>query len=130
MNTLLVSTQRLTAAAALALLAAMATPALADGHDDGYRGRGYDAPHYQNYDRGNYDDRGRGHDYHEDRGRDYGHYGDYDRDHGYRGDDRHAYYVTPYYQPPRVIYAPPPPVAYYPSAPYRNGIEVRLLQLF
>ena len=111
MNTLHKSTQRKSAFAVLVLLASIATPALADRDDDGYRGRGHDAPRYQSYDRG-----GRG---------------DWGREHGYRhhGRDRDAYYVTPYYQQPRVIYAPPP-VVYYPSVPYRSGIEVRLLQMF
>lgn len=117
MNTLHKPTQRKGAFAVLVLLASIATPALADHDEDGYRGRGYDAPRYQNYDRGGWGDRG---------GR-----GDWGREHGYRhhGGDRDAYYVTPYYQPPRVIYAPPP-VVYYPSVPYRSGIEVRLLQMF
>ena len=111
MNTLHKPTQRKSAFAVLVLLASIATPALADRDDDGYRGRGHDAPRYQSYDRG-----GRG---------------DWGREHGYRhhGRDRDAYYVTPYYQPPRVIYVPPP-VVYYPSVPYRSGIEVRLLQMF
>lgn len=111
MNTLLKPLKRTGTLVTLVLLAGIATPALADHDDDGWR-RGYDAPRYQGYDRGDRGDWGRGH------------------GHGYRGRDRDVYYVTPYYQPPRVIYAPPPPVAYYPSVPYRSGIEVRLLQLF
>ena len=105
MNTLIKSTRLLGAAALLTVLAGIATPALAD-HDDDYGD--YDAPRYQNYD-----------------------HGDWGREHGHRHhhDDRDDYYVTPYYQQPRVIYAPPP-VVYYPSRPYRSGVEVRLLQLF
>ncbi len=101
---------------AVALFASIAAPALADGrgdHDgrDGYRG--YDAPRYYQ-DRGNWNDRG-------DRG--------WDRGHG-RGRDYDVYYARPYYQPPRVVYAPPPPVAYYPAPAYRSGVEVRLMQMF
>lgn len=103
---------------AIALFVGIAAPALADEHDDhddrdGYRG--YDAPRYYQ-DRGNWNDRG-------DRGWDRG------RGHG-RGRDYDAYYVTPYYQPPRVVYAPPPPAVYYPAPVYRSGVEVRLMQLF
>ncbi|ARU32458.1 hypothetical protein CAP31_12675 [Sulfuriferula sp. AH1] len=83
MNTLLKPLHRTSTLVTLVLLASIATPALADD-DDGYRGRGYDAPRYQGYDRG-----------------------DWGRGHKYKHHDRDVYYVTPYYQP-RVVYAPPP----------------------
>ncbi len=100
---------------AVALFASIAAPALADGrgdHDgrDGYRDyRSYEA-------RDNWGERGD-----HGRGRGHGHRGhDYDR--GYY--DRGYYAAVPYYQPPRVIYAPP--AVYYPAPVYRSGVEVIL----
>ncbi len=116
---ILKSTQKIGAGIALLILAGIATPALA-GHDDDDRGRG-DRGHYQNYDRGGWNDRGGW-------GREHEHRRHYDRD---------VYYAAPYYVQPRVVYAPPPrvvyappPVVYYPSAPYRSGIDIRFQQLF
>ncbi|MEQ1666922.1 MAG: hypothetical protein ABL868_00555 [Sulfuriferula sp.] len=110
MNTLLKSS--LGALTILTALTGIATPALAGDRDgDGYRDyRSYEA-------RDNWGDHGRG--------RGHGHRGrDYDR--GYY--DRGYYAAVPYYQPPRVIYAPP--AVYYPAPVYRSGVEVILRQGF